>query len=186
MNKALLIGGIGLAGFGFYRYFKYQVAQALNYDYKIKNLQVDKIEGSLATVSMNIDITNKSNFSIIVRSYDLTFGFKGVQFAHVVSNSSFVVLPQTSFSVHTTGVIDLSKIQMQALSFAQDVLARKPINIEITGNLKVKFMGLNSSITFNQQSFQYSPDLLKDFHLSDAMDKFKQKNPKLAKLLGIK
>ena len=40
MKKVLLFGGIGLAGFGFYRYFKYQVDMALNYDYKIKNFKV--------------------------------------------------------------------------------------------------------------------------------------------------
>ena len=40
MKKVLLFGGIGLAGFGLYRYFKYQVDMALNYDYKIKNFQI--------------------------------------------------------------------------------------------------------------------------------------------------
>ena len=38
MKKVLLIGGLGLAGFGFYRYFKYQVNQAVNYGYVIKQL----------------------------------------------------------------------------------------------------------------------------------------------------
>ena len=40
MKKVLLIGGLGLAGFGFYRYFKYQVNQAVNYGYDIKNFKV--------------------------------------------------------------------------------------------------------------------------------------------------
>jgi hypothetical protein len=37
IKKALIIGGVGLAGFGLYRYLKYQVDLAMKYDYKIKN-----------------------------------------------------------------------------------------------------------------------------------------------------
>ena len=35
MKKVLLFGGIAIAGFGLYRYFKYQIDMALNYDYKL-------------------------------------------------------------------------------------------------------------------------------------------------------
>ena len=40
MKKGLIIGGIALAGFGFYRYFRYQLDMALNYDYKIKRFKI--------------------------------------------------------------------------------------------------------------------------------------------------
>ena len=40
MKKVLLFGGIAIAGFGLYRYFKYQIDLALNYDYKLKNFEI--------------------------------------------------------------------------------------------------------------------------------------------------
>lgn len=188
MKKVLLFGGIGLAGFGLYRYFKYQVSQALNYDYKIKNFKYDNVDvaNNKIDVSMEIDLTNKSSFEVIVRSYDLKFAFRGVQFASSASSNSFVVMPNTSFPLKIKGTIDLQKAKVSVLPLVQDILARNPINIEVTGSVKVKFMGVNSTITFDNQSFQYSADLLKEYNLAKPFDKFKQNNPKLAQLLGIK
>jgi len=188
MRKVLLFGGIGLAGFGLYRYFKYEVSQALNYDYKIKNFKYTNVDvaNNKIDVSLEIDLTNNSSFEVVVRSYDLNFSFKGIDFASSKSNNSFVVLPNTSFTLKIAGTIDLQKAKASVLPLVKDILARNPINIEITGSVKVKFIGINSTITFNKQSFQYSADILKEYNLAKPFDKFKQKNPKLAQLLGIK
>ena len=64
IKKALIIGGVGLAGFGLYRYFKYQVDLAMKYDYKIKNFKYLGIKGNDVNVSATIEITNKSNFKL--------------------------------------------------------------------------------------------------------------------------
>ena len=66
-----------------------------------------------------------------------------------------------------------------------DVLKRKPINIEVSGSLKIKFLGINSTLNFDKQQFTYSADLLKDYNLAKPVESFWKKNPKLAKLLGI-
>jgi LEA14-like dessication related protein len=188
MKKILLFSGIGLAGFGLYRYFKYEVNQALNYDYKIKNFHYDNVDiaNNKIDVSLEIDLTNKSNFEIIVRSYDLKFAYKGIYFASSKSDNSFVITPDNTFTLKISGTIDLKSAELSVLPFVQDVLARKPIDIEISGNVKVKFIGINNTITFNKDKFQYSADLLKDFNLAKPIDSFKEKNPKLAELLGIK
>jgi LEA14-like dessication related protein len=188
MKKVLLFGGIGLAGFGLYRYFKYQVSQALNYDYKIKNFKYTNVDipNNKIDVSLEIYLTNNSAFEIVVRSYDLKFAYKGVDFASSKSDNSFVVLPNTSFPLKISGTIDLQKAKTSVLPLVKDILARNPINIEISGSVKVKFIGVNSTITFDNQTFQYSADILKEYNLAKPFDKFKLKNPKLAQLLGIK
>jgi LEA14-like dessication related protein len=188
MKKVLLFGGLGLAGFGLYRYFKYQIGQALNYDYKIKSFKYENVDipNNKIDVSLEIDLTNKSSFEVIVNSYDLKFTFKGVEFANSKSNNSFVVMPNTSFALKIAGTLDLQKAKASVLPLIKDILARNPINIEISGNVKVKFIGINSTINFNNESFQYSADFLKEFNLAKPFDKFKLKNPKLAQMLGIK
>jgi len=188
MKKVLLFSGIGLAGFGLYRYFKYQVSQALKYDYKIRNFKYTNVdlENNKIDVSLEILLTNNSSFQIIVKSYDLSFAFKGVTFANSKTNNSFVVMPNTSFTLKINGTIDLKKAELSVLPLINDILARNAINIDVSGNVKVNFIGLNSTISFNKQSFQYSADLLKEFNLAKPFEKFKEKNPKLASLLGIK
>jgi hypothetical protein len=71
IKKVLIIGGVGLAGYGLYRYFKYQVDLAMKYDYKIKNFKYLGISGNDIKVSATIQISNKSNFKLIVNSFDL-------------------------------------------------------------------------------------------------------------------
>lgn len=186
MKKILLFGGIGLAGFGLYRYFKYQVDLALNYDYKIKNFNVDSYDNDNINVSLELEITNNSSFEILVKEYDLKLSYKGKNFANTKNNVPFAVLPNNSFNLKTKGVINIKQSQVAILPFVQDVLAKKPINVEVTGFVKVKFLGINYTLNFNEETFQYSSDLLRDLGLSKKVGSFKEKNPALAKFLGIK
>jgi len=97
-----------------------------------------------------------------------------------------LVLPKNSFKLKTNGVINIKESQVAILPFLQDVLGKKPINVEVTGFVKVKFLGINYTLNFNNETFQYSVDLLKDVGLSKQVNKFKQNNPALAKFFGIK
>ena len=76
MKKALLFGGIAIAGFGLYRYFKYQIDMALNYDYKLKDFKILGQSGDVMKVSATFEITNKSSFKVDVTGYDLQIFFK--------------------------------------------------------------------------------------------------------------
>lgn len=185
MKKVLLIGGLGLAGFGFYRYFKYQVNQAVNYGYAIKNFKVLSNDDESVKVELEIEIQNNSSFQVLVKSYDLKLYFKGKQFATSKSTEEFKVLPNSSFSLKTIGTINLQQSKVAVLPFIMDVFRRKPINIEVSGNIKIKFLGINSTLNFDRQEFTYSADLLKDYNLAKPVESFWKKNPKLAKLLKI-
>jgi hypothetical protein len=66
-----------------------------------------------------------------------------------------------------------------------DVVKRKPINIEVSGVIRVKFLGINSTLNFDKQQFTYSADLLKDYNLAKPLESFWKKYPKLANLLKI-
>ena len=186
MKKVLLFGGIGLAGFGLYRYFKYQINLALNYDYKIKNFEILRHNNENIDVSVELQITNNSSFEILVKEYDLKLAFKGKNFANAKSNTPFAVLPNGSFKLKTEGSINVQETKVALLPFIKDVLAKKPINIEVSGFVKVKFLGVNYTLNFNKETFQYSADLLRDLGLSKKVGSFKEKNPALAKFFGIK
>ena len=153
MKKVLLIGGLGLAGFGFYRYFKYQINQAVNYGYAIKNFKVLGNDDESIKVELEIEIQNNSSFEVLVKSYDLKLFYKGKQFATSLSTEQFKVLPNSSFSLKTIGTINLQQTKGAVFPFLMDVVKRKPINIEVTGNIKVKFLGINHTINFDNDSF---------------------------------
>jgi hypothetical protein len=127
IKKALIIGGVGLAGFGLYRYFKYQVDLAMKYDYKIKNFKYLGISGNDVKVSATIEITNKSNFRLEINSFDLRLFYNGKKFADVVSTKKIIIEPNKSFDITGVGIINVNDIKEGLPSFLSDVLKKKPI-----------------------------------------------------------
>lgn len=186
MKKVLIIAGVGLAGFGLYRYFKYQVDLAMKYDYKIKNFKYLGIDGNDIKVSATIEITNKSNFKLVINSFDLKLFFKGKKFSDVVSVKPITIEPNSAFEVTGVGVINVNDIGQSLPSFISDVLKQKPIDIEVEGNVKINFIGINSTIVFNKEKFNYSTDLITEYGFAEKYDKLKDKYPKIFGLLGIK
>lgn len=186
IKKALIIGGIGLAGFGLYRYFKYQVDLALEYDYKIKNFKYLGISGDDIKVSATIVITNKSNFRLTINSFDLELFYGGKKFTDIVSQNTIIIEPKNSFEVTGFGVLNVNDLKQSLPNFLADVVQRKPIDIEVEGNIKIKFIGVNSTINFNREKFNYSTDLIQDVGLGEKYEGLKQKYSKAFSLLGIK
>jgi hypothetical protein len=96
------------------------------------------------------------------------------------------ILPESVFTLKTSGIISLDKAKTAVAPFISDVFNKRPINVEISGFVKVVFLGIPSTIKFDSQKITYSQDLIKDYKLDKGYDKLKQKYPKVFKALGIK
>jgi LEA14-like dessication related protein len=186
MKKVLLFGGIAIAGFGLYRYFKYQIDLALNYDYKLKNFEIVSQDGDIMTVSATFELVNKSSFKVEVNGYDLELFFKEVPFANTKSDNKVTIEPNSSFEIVGTGEINLAKSKILLLPFIKDIAERKPIDVSVSGIVNVVFLGIPTSLKFDKQKFNYSVDLISDYKLGGAYDRLRAKYPKVFDLLGIK
>ena len=76
MKKVLLFGGLALAGFGLYRYFKNQIELALSYEYALKDFKILGQTDNMIDVSAVFSITNKSSFQVVVKDYDYNYFLK--------------------------------------------------------------------------------------------------------------
>jgi LEA14-like dessication related protein len=186
MKKVLLFGGIAIAGFGLYRYFKYQIDLALKYDYKLKDFTILSQEGDLLKVSSTFEISNKSSFKVEVSSYDLQLYFKNIQFAVTKSNEKIIIQPNSSFQIVGYGEIDIKKTKTIVLPFVKDILQRKPIDISVSGDIKIVFLGIPTTLNFDKQKINYSVDLIEEYKLDGAYEKLKSKYPKIFSLIGVK
>jgi len=186
MKKVLLFGGIAIAGFGLYRYFKYQIDMALNYDYKLKNFEILGQDGDILKVSATFVITNKSSFKVDVTGYDLQIFFKDTAFARTVNTEKITIQPNSSFEIVGFGEINIVKSKILILPLVKDIFERKPIDISVSGVVNIKFLGVPTSLRFNKQKFNYSIDLIDEYKLGDSYERLKLKYPKLFSFLGIK
>ena len=186
MKKALIFSGVALAGFGLYRYFKYQVNLALNYDYNLKGFKILGVDGNNVRVSATFNLTNKSNFEIEVLSYDIDILFKDKKFANTSSATPTKILPKSTFTIVGEGTINVDESKTAILPFLKDVANRKPIDIQVSGEVKVVFLGIPTTLKFDKQKFNYSTDLLAEYKLDKPFDKLKSKYPKIFGALGLK
>jgi len=186
MKKVFLFGGIALAGFGLYRYFKHQIELALSYEYALKDFKILGQTDNMINVSAVFAITNKSSFQVVVKDYDLQLFFKDLPFASTKSTQSITVQPNSTFEITGIGQIDLEKSKVAVLPFIKDVLDRKPIDIAVSGSVHIVFLGIPTSLNFDKQKFNYSVDLIKDYNLAKGYEKLKVKYPKIFSFLGVK
>jgi LEA14-like dessication related protein len=185
MKKGLLFGGIAIAGFGLYRYFKYQIDLALNYDYKLKDFKIISQVGDIMKVSAVFQITNKSSFKVDITGYDLKLFFKDVQFAQTILTEKTTIQPNSSFEIIGYGDIDIKKTKILVLPLINDILKKKPINVSVSGMISVVFLGIPTTLKFDRKKINYSVDLLKEYNLSSSYEKLKSKYPKVFSLLGV-
>jgi LEA14-like dessication related protein len=186
MKKVLLFGGIAIAGFGLYRYFKYQIDLALNYDYKLKNFEILGQEGDLLKVSATFQISNKSSFKVDVTGYEIQLFLKDIPFALTKSTDKITIQPNSSFEIVGYGEINIKTAKIVIVPFLKDVLERKPIDVAVSGVVNVVFLGIPTTLKFDKQKFNYSVDLIEDYKLGNAYEKLKAKYPKVFSLLGVK
>ena len=186
MKKILVLGGLATIGYSFYYYFKKQLSLALNYDYRIKNIKVLNLTNDNATIECSLEIINKSTFQIEVLGYDITLKLKGVPFANTKSEIPFLILPDSSFTVNANGNIDFKKSKEILFPFIKDVLAKKPVDIEVDGFISVKFLNLQRKINFDNSKFTYSENLLRDYGIEDEVDRGVSKVKNILGKIGIK
>jgi len=185
MRKILVFSGIGLLAFASYRYFKYQINLALAYGYKIKSVKLGEMTDKYVDVDIVVEIINKSSFEILVRGYDISLSYKGVHIIDIEGSEIFKIMPNNSFELRAKSRVDLEKSKGVVLPFVKDVLSRKPVNLEVSGVVKFKFMGIYSTANLNNQSFEYSSDLLKEYGADKVWEKLVTKYPKIVKFLEI-
>jgi LEA14-like dessication related protein len=186
MNKILLTAGLGLAGFGLYRYFKNQIDLAMNYTYDIQSLKTISQTADEVTMSVDVLFTNKSNFEITIKEYYLNLFYKDIPFASSKSVKEFTILPNTTLSINVLGTFSEKESKSAILPFLYDIANRKAINIKTNGYVKTVFLKIPYTINLDNVDYQYSKDLIADYGLATPYEKLKSKYPKIFSILGVK
>lgn len=182
MKKGLFIVGIGALVAGCYYYFKRQVDLALNYDYDISDVKILTLTDERADVKVDVKLSNKSSFEIEILDYNIDLFYKGVLVGNAQSGDPFKIYAESSVTITATGSV-VFKDAFKALGpFVTNVLQRKPIDLDVSGHVKVKFLGIPHTISFDKEKFNYSADLLKELGLAGKYEKLQQRFPFLRKI----
>jgi LEA14-like dessication related protein len=144
LRKYLIWGGatiaVGSLIAGIYLYYKQQVKKALQFCYKISKINIFHVRKDSFSFELFVKIQNKSNFSLILNSYDLDIYLNEKKVANVKSDKQYKIysnlISELSFEVD----FDPSKIFnkdyiLSLISYA--LTDQSKIVIQITGYLNV-------------------------------------------------
>lgn len=175
MKKFLFgLGIIGISG-SLYYYFKKQLELALSYEYNLKNFKIKNLTTESVEIQTTINLKNKSAFEIEVLDYNLQIFYKNILILNSISEKKFKILADNEFNVITTTKIEFGDVKKILLPFVLNILQEKPINVEVSGFVKVKFIGLEHTIKFAKEKIEYSSNLLKEYGLDDNWQNLKNK-----------
>ena len=161
MKKGVIIAGIigivGVFGFALYRYYSNQVSIIQNStSVNITDIRLNSITDTSAVIDVDMVMTNLSALSIVCSGFDLEVymvdsNFIQQRIGHVSNNTSFTVLPNSSFQINA---VQIMFNPSQALSLALgNILSLfaggQKITIYLSGNIFVNIGLLNKSIPVN-------------------------------------
>ena len=132
-NVILALGGLGVAGAGYYFYKQYKVASEVDYDFK--NFRVEGASANNAVLGMDIVIDNKTNLNLKV------YGVKVEAFLNdskvgEATNRTLTLLPKKSVSSLPLSVnVNLSALGTSVASVVSNLNAARSAELSIKGKM---------------------------------------------------
>jgi LEA14-like dessication related protein len=182
MKKLLFIIGLGGIGYGLYYYFKEQLNLALDFDFKVKDVEVLDVDKNGVNLALIVSVLNKSSFAIEVINYDINMIYEGTSIANAKSSQKFTVQGDSSFDVPTNAYIQFKGSEGVLDDLGLSLLKSKSIKVDFIGDMNVVFGGIPKQVIFNANDVVLTDNLAETIGVEKTIGKLN----KFLEGLGIK
>jgi len=135
MKKGLIFAGLGLGllGFGLYKYFSIQAELLKNYTYKIIGIKPIKITASEFVVDIKIRFTNKSNIEAKIKKLYLDIYVEGQKAGFIQDTREFIIPANGSSDIDLRFSFNPKQVIPNILSVIISGISRKDVSFRIEG-----------------------------------------------------
>jgi len=139
MKKALLIiGGLGILGFGLYKYFKTQADLLSKYEWKIAGIKILKFSLTSLVLNLKIRFTSKADLEAKIEKIYLDLFLEGKNVGFITENRSFIIPAKGSSDVDLTVSINPQSVFKNITDIVLGVSKNKDVKLGINGFAKIK------------------------------------------------
>ena len=139
MKKAILIfSGLGLLGYGLYRYFKAQSQILSDFDWSISSFKVVDVSFEQIVLELNFLFTSKADLEARIEKLYLEIFMEGKNVAIITEIKPFVIPAHGSSNVPITAIISPKTILTNIMQFILDISKASDVDIEIKGYADIK------------------------------------------------
>ena len=172
MIKTLLtLVGAGGISYALYNYYNQQLALALDWEFKFKNVKVKNIDKNGATLNLTVSVLNKSAFSLDVKDYNINLVYNGNQIGNAQGNRAFTVNGDSWFDVPVVATIPFQASKGLLGDVGLALITKKPILIDVKGDMKVIFASFERKVVFDVKDVVLTQDLASEVGLGKPIDK---------------
>lgn len=158
MKKALFIlGGLGLLGFGVYKYFKTQVATLSNFTWKVTKFKIIKLSLSELSIDVNFLIRSDADLEAKVNKLYLDLYLQGKNVGFISEENGFVIPARGSADIPLHISISPQAILRNIIDVTLGSVKSKDVMFKLNGfaNIKSGFISTTLPITYETSIKQY-------------------------------
>jgi LEA14-like dessication related protein len=139
MKKALLIlGGLGVLGFGLYKYFTYQVKKLLDFEWKISGFKVNKFSLAELNLVVTIKFTSKADVEAKVEKLYFDLYLMNVRVGYVSEDKSFIIPSRGTTDIPLNISINPQIIFKNIIDVTSGIGKNKDVMFKFDGFAKIK------------------------------------------------
>lgn len=135
MKKGWILAGagIGILGFGLYKYFQIQAKLLKDYDYKIVGIKIRKFNVSEATIEFKVRFINKSSIEATITNLYLDIFIEGQKAGYVTNNNRFLLPANGSSDIPLIFSFSPKMVINNIVSFLLTGTRNKDLSFQIKG-----------------------------------------------------
>jgi LEA14-like dessication related protein len=139
MKKALLLfGGLGLLGYGLYRYFKTQAELLQQFDWKISGFKIINVTLNELSLNINFLFTSKADIEATIEKMYFDLFLEGTNVGFVTENKSFILPAHGSTTIPVHVSINPQSVFKNVIDLAVAISKKLDFKFKLKGYVSVK------------------------------------------------
>jgi LEA14-like dessication related protein len=158
MKKALLIlGGLGLLGFGVYKYFKTQASLLKDFTWKIVGFKIRKITLSELSLDVTFLFTSKADIEATISKLYLDLFLEDTNVGFLTEEKSFLIPAHGSANIPLFISINPQYVLKNLINVSLGIAKSKDISFRLKGyaNIKSGFISTTLPIDYKTTIKEY-------------------------------
>ena len=151
MKKTLLyIGGIGLIGYGIYRYYAIEKSLLENYDLQIVDIGFNGLSSNNVNMNLTAHFTSKADVTAKVSQLYIDVLINGQHVGTITNTAVFNIPAHGSVDIPMNLSFNPQIVVANALNILLSIASNKDMPVEMTGYAKIKsgFIGVSYPIDY--------------------------------------
>jgi hypothetical protein len=158
MKKTLLIlGGLGVLGFGLYKYYKYQFKKLMDFEWAFSGIKIKKFSLSELNLVLTIRFTNKADVEAKVEKLYLDLFLMGVKVGYLAEDRPFILPARGTTDIPLDISINPQIIFKNIIDVTSGIGKNKDVMFKFDGfaNIKSGFVSTTLPIKYETSIKQY-------------------------------